>query len=153
MRVAVLVAAWLAPACGAAAEAPNLVRNAGFEQVVAGGGMPADWSFAAGNGARATCAVDPAAHTGERCLRLTNQSARFPHVYGHLYQAAFAVKPSTGYVFGLWVKADHAGYAWFGGGREWRLRWRIPEGTYDWQWIGAHYVTQVDETTFELRVI
>lgn len=113
---------------------------------------PLHWNFAAAGGAKATAELDPeVSHSGRFSLRLRNETPLKPHVYGTLWQRV-KVKPNTAYKLRLWVKAKNARHCWFGGGRRWEFRIKIPDGTYSWRLLEGTYKTGPDETWFEFRV-
>jgi len=145
---AVLLAAALA---GVAAEAPNPVRNPGFEAVA--DGRPAAWDWGIGKEAKATLTVDTTvSHGGAASLRLTSQSAFAPHVYGTLNQRIEGLRPRQVYEATFWVKGDGVGVCWFGGGSDWSQRVMLPTGSYDWRAVSGQMVTAADETWFDLRL-
>lgn len=124
---------------------PNLLPNASFEEVEAGG--PKSWSWDRRNTDAALTIDDSVAHSGRRSLRITSSTPFAPHVYAMLHLAGgVAVKPNTAYTFSCYVRGSHIGLAWFGGGREWLQRGRFPEKTEGrWGRVVLPFTTGPDE--------
>ncbi|EIP99952.1 beta-galactosidase [Opitutaceae bacterium TAV1] len=146
--VASLVAAYESMAQDLPVASRNLLKNAGFED-----GRD-NWYWGVNNEAKATSVVDTeVAHSGSRSLRITNETAQKPHVYGGLHQTVRDLSPGTEYLISVWVKGKNAGRSLIGGGKGWTLRRQLPTGTYDWQRVELRYTTGSASESFELILL
>jgi hypothetical protein len=135
----------------AAAEAPNLVRNPGFEEV--GAERPVGWEWGIGGDAKASLTSDPGVrHTGAASLRLASSTPASPNVYGSLSQRIDGLLPRQVYEATLWIRGDNVGVCWFGGGSNWSQRIFLPTGSYGWRPITGQFETGATETAFDLRL-
>jgi len=143
--------AFLVLAGSLAVPALNLLDNPTFERHR--DDSPSGWRWEAGK-AKGTLSVDTqVARSGKASVRITNPSAKKPHVYGSLAQTV-TVAPNRKYTFSCYVKADNAGAAWIGGGKEWKYRVPLPRDTKGkWQRVSHSFTTAGAETSFTLRVI
>jgi hypothetical protein len=137
--------------CSCAFSATNLLENPTFE--TAAKGVPTSWHWE-GSRAKATLTVDTTvARSGKASVKITNPSARKPHVYGSLSQTV-SVAPNRKYTFSCYVRADDAGTAWIGGGQKWEHRVALPRNTKgQWQRVSGTFTTGGGEKSFALRVI
>ena len=134
-----------------AAEAPNLLRNPGFED--AEKALPVAWDWGIGKEAKATLAIDTAVRrSGAASLRLATASPLAPHVYGTLCQRVVGLQPRRVYAVTFWAKGEEVGACWFGGGSDWTQRIMFPTGRFDWRPVSGEVVTGADETYFDLRL-
>lgn len=134
-----------------AAEAPNLLRNPGFEEVEKA--LPVAWDWGIGKEAKATLAIDTAVRrSGAASLRLATASPLAPHVYGTLCQRVVGLQPRRVYAVTFWAKGEEVGACWFGGGSDWTQRIMFPTGSFDWRPVSGEVVTGADESYFDLRL-
>ena len=131
---------------------PNLIPNPSFE--VVHGARPQHWMWDPRN-TDATMAVETgAAHTGSNSLLFTNGTRFGPHVYGWFGGVAgIPVRPGTAYTISASVRSEDPGIAWFGGGKGWYARCRVPKTNGKWERIAYTFTTKEDETTFPVMVV
>ena len=100
---------------------PNLLPDGSFE--TASGEPTPPWQWHQGK-TDAVGRIDSSeSHTGKQSLRVSNSTPFAAHVYGMLALSGdVAVKPNTTYTFSCYVKGPRIGIAWFGGGKDWRIR-------------------------------
>jgi hypothetical protein len=132
--------------------APNLVGNSSFEALE--GGLPKGWTFDRRNTDAAMAADETVAHSGKRCLKLTNGTGFGPHVYGMLsYLGGVSVEPDTTYTLSCYVRSENPGIAWIGGGPGWLVRLQFPATGGDWRRVSRTIHTGPEERTWTLLVI
>ena len=156
--VTLLVAAALClPLTRAAADAPrmalgpNLISDGWFG---AGDHFPASWKWQTDGGSHATITLsDSTTHFGHRTMRFRDSGPVMENAYGSLSQEVRGIKPGSDYLVRLWAKGEDVGTVWFGGGPNWAVRERFPEGTYDWQLLELRLSAPPDAgPTFDLRI-
>lgn len=145
----------LSLACGLAdAEAmrpqKNLVVNGSFEHVA--DGVPVGWEWLPDR-AQATLAVDETiARSGERSVRLTNDTPRSPHVYSRL-RTSVRLEPGETYTLSCFARSGDPGVAWIGGGDGWRIRLPLLETGGEWQRVQTTFTALAEESSFELMIL
>ena len=129
----------------------NLVSNGWF---AIGDHMPLGWDWNVEGGSRATVTLsDSTTHWGHRTMRLRDNYRPIPDAFGSLSQQIRGVRAGSDYLVRLWAKGEDVGMAWFGGGPEWAVRERFPEGSYDWQLLELRLTAPADAgPTFDLRI-
>ena len=131
---------------------PNLIPNPSFE--VVHGARPQNWMWDPRN-TDATMAVETGqAHTGSNSLAFTNGTRFGPHVYGWFGAVGgIPVRPGAAYTISAFVRSEDPGIAWFGGGKGWYARCRIPKTNGRWERMAYTLTTKDDETTFPVMVV
>ncbi|MCX7428148.1 MAG: carbohydrate binding domain-containing protein, partial [Planctomycetia bacterium] len=125
---------------------PNLLPDGSFE--TASGEPTPPWQWHQGK-TDAVGRIDASeSHTGKQSLRVSNSTPFAAHVFGMLALSGdVAVKPNAVYTFSCYVKGPRIGIAWFGGGKDWRIRARLPERTGGgWTRVVMPFTTGADET-------
>ena len=132
---------------------PNLLPNSSFETVE--GDRPKHWQWNRQNTDATLKVDDTVAHSGGRSLRITNGTPYCPHVFGILQLPGLVtVRPDTAYTFSCYVKGPRIGIAWFGGGRDWRIRARMPKTTAGgWFRVVMGFTTEEDETKIPVMLV
>lgn len=124
-----------------------VVPNGGFEVVNSANKLPDGWRTSFGKGVKATIDVDATvAHSGQRSLRITDQSPTAAYIYAQIASPKIAVKPSTTYLLKLFAKGKNAGKAYVdaafdGAGK---AREALPVGNYDWTEVTIRVTTPAD---------
>ncbi|MCC6728759.1 MAG: hypothetical protein IT208_05410 [Chthonomonadales bacterium] len=138
LTVAVLAAA------AAAAGTPLAVPNPGFEEVAAGGTMPAGWSGGPIGGARGTAALDDGvARSGGRSLRLANASPLQAFVAVSVASSPITVRSETTYVARFWARGRAAKgcFCAVGFGERGDRRRLLPDGDFEWRQFTSRFTT------------
>jgi hypothetical protein len=130
---------------------PNLVSDGWFG---VGDHFPAGWQWRTDGGSRATVTLsDSTTHFGHRTVRLRDSGPAMENAYGSLSQQVRGIHPNSDYLVRLWAKGEDVGAAWFGGGPNWAVRERFPEGSYGWQLLELRLSAPADAgSTFDLRI-
>ncbi|OGV64201.1 MAG: hypothetical protein A3K19_31515 [Lentisphaerae bacterium RIFOXYB12_FULL_65_16] len=130
----------------------NLLGNSSFETV--DGNRPRGWLFDARNTDAALKIDQAVTHSGQSSLLFTNGTPFGPHVYAALFATAgVSVKPSTSYTFSAYVRSAGPANAWFGGGKDWRVRCHVPGTGGEWRRVSRSFVTQPDETSMPVLIV
>ncbi|MGW0819406.1 sugar-binding protein [Streptomyces viridiviolaceus] len=112
------------------------------------------WTQRVNGGAELSVTADSAAQEGDSALKIVNNSARKPDVYGFLAQS-IPVKPSTTYEFTAWARSD--GLPNLGIqitlSPDWNERYTFPSGSYGWTEKTWTYTTKAGQTTLDYRVL
>ena len=130
---------------------PNLISDGAF---AIGDHMPYGWEWNTDGGSRASVTLsDSTTHWGHRTMRLRDSDPPMPNAFGSLSQQVRGVHPNSDYLVRLWAKGEDVGAAWFGGGPNWAVRERFPEGSFGWQLLELRLTAPADAgPTFDLRI-
>ena len=131
----------------------NLIPNSSFEE--ADGAQPKNWIWEPRNTDARLLLDAQNPHSGKASVKLTNGTPFGAHVYGSLRIADdIKVKPNTSYTYSVFVKTGATSpSAWFGGGKDWKIRQSLPATHGQWRRVSRTFVTDPDETTFMLRCV
>lgn len=151
LRIVAVIAAAVLGSIGAtsrAAQGPsrNYIVNGDFENAMTG------WSWHLSNADAASQIITSDSHSGQACLRITNQTHFGPNVYGSLSQLVTGLTPDTKYELSAWVKCTNASDCWMGGGPGWMLRHSFPSDTTGWHRLSLKFKTGPAETTWQLII-
>lgn len=121
------------PSVSAAAVRPNLLTNPSFEDA-GSNRVPIGWSWDRRN-TDATCTLDRTTpHGGRQALKITNGTPYGAHVYGLLRaERSVQLQSGTPCTLSIYVRSEHPGHAWIGGGSNWQHRLRLPATGGRWQ--------------------
>jgi len=134
-------AALIASGAMARGEGENPAQNPGFEA----DNLP-PWQWSATPDAHAAGEIDlGVTHSGSKSFRICHGATQAPKVLSILSQSV-PVTSNTLYDFSIWSKGTDVGNAWVGGGPEWKLRYRLPPRTHDWQKTSGTFFTGPNET-------
>ncbi len=96
----------------------------------------------------AVCQTDEK-HSGERALKITNNSPKKSNIYSY-FEQAFPVKPNTKYVGSAWVKGKNAKGSYITtDGWDGRVNYSIPE---EWTKIDFTFTSKPDQYTRSFRI-
>ncbi len=125
----------------------NLVPNFSFEDVK--DGVPVGWQWNQRNTDASLLVDEESSHTGDRSVKLQNNTPYGAHVYGTLWtDPPIPVKPGTRYTLSFYARSDSPGAAWVGGGQEWRVRVGIQPTGGVWRRFSTEFTTAENETDF-----
>lgn len=132
---------------------PNLIRNASFEEVGAGG-VPAGWAWSPRNTDATLHIVTNHARSGKRSLFITNGTPFGAHVYGMAeYLTPIPLQAGTRYTLSAYVYSPKPGIAWLGGGGGWQFRMRLPASPDGWRRVSMTFTPGEGDVPFALRLI
>lgn len=124
----------------------NLLVNDGFEDGFA------QWERHNNKDAEVTWDISEGeAHSGTKSLHVTSKSGKEEHVFGTITQTV-KTTPQTRYRLSVWIKGDNVGDVWFGGGKDWKVRHRVPGGVYGWREVSFFHTTEAEEYAFPFRI-
>ncbi len=121
----------------------NLLHNPEFEE-----GMT-DWSWQPGKTKAIAQVVSSEKHGGDHALLLSNPAGKPVQ----LFQTVHNLQPNTLYKVSLWCKGQKVSDCWFGGGKDWKKREVISNGSYDWRELSTSIITGPDETSYDFMII
>lgn len=124
----------------------NYVVNGDFENGMTG------WSWKASKADAASQIVTTDSHSGQSCLRMTNNTPYGPNVFGSLSQLITGLRPNTTYELSAWIKSTAASGCWIGGGPRWTTRKDLPSDAVDWQRESLTFATGPADITWQLLI-
>lgn len=128
----------------------NLIPNPSFETV--DGIRPKHWAWDSRN-TKSTCTVVPDTHSGDNAIRITNETAHGPHIYGQLaLQGGLRLEPGVTYTLSAYVKSDDPGVAWLGGGDGWWMRIGLRSTKDQWRRFTRTFEARPGDVSFPLMI-
>lgn len=128
----------------------NLVSNGSFEHVE--DGVPVGWEWLPDRAQGTLTADETISHSGQRSVKITNETAREPHVYSRL-RRSIPLEPGEAYTISCYVRSEDPGVAWIGGGDGWHIRKPLPATGGEWQRVAATFTATAAERSFELMIL
>lgn len=131
---------------------PNLLSNGGFEQLDPRG-FPIGWSWDRRN-TDATCTVDKSvAHSGGRCLKMTNGTPFGPHIYGMLWRVdPVQVTMGKAYTVSAWFRSERPGIVTLMTGAGWQFRVQAPATGREWRRVALTFTPGEQDRDLVVRV-
>lgn len=131
----------LAPTWGQEPGGRNLLPNPSFEQKL--GDAPAQWTVEPGAARARFSVAEGEGYLGGRCLRVENDTAQSPDVFGRLVRNV-RLQEGTTYTLSCYVKSADPGAAWLGTGKDWKFRFAIPASS-EWMRVVGVFVADASE--------